>query len=175
MHRATGSLLRVSNGKGGVTSESHSRRQQRKRFGQRESAPADRFGRSVFVRPVADSVAAGDENHRHRADSGHEKRIVVGAGYHPVVRKIERLAGGFNRLDDTRIASRRVVPVDEFFADGHAAAPGDPGAGGFERVQHFIAAGGVGVADIRLQMTRLGMLLTAPGKISQTPTVATCR
>src|SRR5579863_2205848 len=59
-----------------------SRRQGRQRFGQYQRSTSYVFRRRVLVGTMTVSVAARNEQHRHRSDARHEKRIVIGAADH---------------------------------------------------------------------------------------------
>ena len=69
------------------------------RQGQHFYTPGNRFGRSVFVRPMADTVAAGNENHAFRAQPGHEKRIVIRPADHRQAFESKLPASGLDRAD----------------------------------------------------------------------------
>src|SRR6266851_8608199 len=52
------------------------------RLGQDQRAPCNIFWRSVFIGPMAVTIAAGNEEHRRRGDPRNEKGVVVGAANH---------------------------------------------------------------------------------------------
>ena len=51
-------------------------------FREYQSSSNDAFRRRVLVRPVAVSVAAGDEQHRDRSDACDEKRVMISTTDH---------------------------------------------------------------------------------------------
>ena len=105
------------------------RRRQRAR--QHVHAAADPLGRSVFIGPMAHAAAAGNEQHGRRRNARDERRIVIGARHHSLV----RLAGGdgrlFERGQNRRIAGGGRIGVDQFRRDLHSAARA-----------HFVACSG---------------------------------
>ena len=85
-------------------------------------APGDILGRRVFIRAVADTVAAGDEEHGYRRDAGHEERVVISAADHALVTRSRRFARGDKRFHDRRAGLRRSIGIDDLVTDLHLYA-----------------------------------------------------
>src|ERR1043166_1527358 len=90
---------------------------------QQSDAIADLFGRRVFVRAMADAVAAGNENHRRRTNPGHEKRIVIGAADQEFPPQGNFPASRFDHFNQPGIASRGRVHVQSLDLEADAATP----------------------------------------------------
>ena len=109
-----------------------------------------------------------------RRNARHEERIVIGAAHHLLVALARRLGRLFQRGQNRSIACRGRIGIDQFRRDGDAAP-----------ARHFVALRPAGPSSTRSRRapsvsrmsvssrTREGMLLTAPGNTSHTPTVAT--
>ena len=81
----------------------------------------DIFGFGKFVRPVADAVAAGKEDHGDGGEAGHEERVVVGAADHFFARDALLLADVFEKVDHVGGGLRGSVGVDQLFYDSDLA------------------------------------------------------
>ena len=109
---------------------------------------ANPLGRCIFVRPVADSAAAGNEEHGDGSDARHEKRIVIGAADHALVTFACCLCRLLQGIEDRGVAGCWRIGVDHFGLDGHATALCDFVARGLQLVDHPIASRSIDVANV---------------------------
>src|SRR5215471_15966523 len=108
---------------------------------------------------MAYAAAAGDEQHRGGGDAGHEERVVIGAAHHLLIG--QRSGGTLERGDHAGIALR-----------GRIATPRRAAISAQSRSTSARARSRRAPSISRTSISRrtlLGTLLTAPGKISQTP------
>src|ERR1700732_1688823 len=89
------------------------------RLGEYKRSSSNIFGRRVFVRTVAVSVAAGDEQHCDRSDARHEKRVMISATDQQNRVQFVLTAGLRKRFDYCWSTVRWRVGVQQLAVDRH--------------------------------------------------------
>src|SRR5262249_29563222 len=135
-----------------------------KRFSEDKSAAGDVFGRSIFVGPVAPSIATRDEKHRRGSDAAHKERVVVGATSHGKELEIVRSAGVGQGLDDNWRAVGGGVRVEKIGSNRNSPSGGEGALGVGDFSQDGIAPDKVGVADIEAKADPAGDTVDGAGK-----------
>ena len=142
-------------------------------FSQHERSVLKSLRRSIFLRPVTHSITAWNEEHGRRTNATHEKRIVIRTADHVLISKALLAAGVHQEVYKSWIAGSWRVLIDGGDRRTDSAARGDcVGSCSKSRITSSRRCSSMSrISSSR--STRLGMLFTRPGKIRQTPHVAT--
>jgi len=133
-------------------------------LGEYKSSSNDVIWGGVFIRTVAVSVAAGDEQHRNRSDARDEKRVVIRATDHGknVYRVLAaRLRKGF---DNRGCAVRRRVGIQQLTLDRNFSPNGNRRAGGVNCIHNLVAPLKIRVAYVNAEADSAWNAIDRAGK-----------
>src|SRR5581483_10023088 len=119
--------------------------------GQYLHATTDCLWRAVLIRPMADAIFAGNEDHAHRIEAGHEQGVVVCTTDHALARQTELAAGVCDRHDHGLVRAGRRIGVEQLHLKSHTPAACRWLRRLANAFHDAIARAEIDVADINLQ------------------------